>query len=340
MRYHSGIQPVRTALIGLGYWGPNLLRTFSAQPECALLRACDRDAACFDALRLRYPSVTFSTDANDIFSDSDIELVLIATPTASHAELARRALEEGKHVFVEKPLAGNVADGEMLVNLAKKQGRLLMVDHTFAFAPAVEKLRELVTSGALGDVLSFDSVRINLGRLQFDANVLEDLAIHDLSILAELMDITQMESVLAVGQKHFGEQIEEAHLHLTWPTGFHAHIHVSWLSPVKVRRTVLTGTKAMVTYDDTEPSEKIRIYDRGIEHDASKADPFFPKYRSGDIHIPTLPGIETLVAEARHVLRCVREGEKPRVPGVAGLAMLRILEAANISIASDSRIGA
>ncbi|TSC80417.1 MAG: oxidoreductase domain-containing protein [Candidatus Peregrinibacteria bacterium Gr01-1014_25] len=332
------MSPVRTAIIGLGYWGPNVLRNFAAQGECAMVLACDRDAARRERLERQYPSVRFTADAEEIFTDASIELVLIATPTGTHAPLARRALEAGKHVFVEKPLAATVAEAEELVALAKKQKKLLFVDHTFAFAPAVEKLASLAGSQSLGDLLCFDSARLNLGLLQRDANVIEDLAVHDLSILSAIVPLETAQTVLAVGFTHFGKQIEEAHMHLTFPRGFHAHIHVSWLSPVKVRRTLLTGAKAMVLYDDAEPSEKIRVYDKGVERDAAKPDPFFPKYRSGDVVIPALATVETLSAEAQHVLRCVHGEEKPRVSGEAGLAVLRILDAANRSIASGSPV--
>lgn len=343
------VQPVRTALIGLGYWGPNLLRVFSAQAGCVLARACDKDAARIETQRRRYPAVEFGTDAEEIFADASIELVLIATPTSTHFALAKKALEAGKHVFIEKPMASSVAEAEELCALARKHKKLLFVDHTFAFAAPVVALRSMVERGELGDLLCFDSVRVNLGLIQRDANVLQDLAVHDLAILSAVAPLSTVTSVTAIGHRHFGEQMEEAHVHLAFPTAFHAHIHVSWLSPVKLRNTTVTGTKAMVTFDDVQPSEKLRVYDRGVEHDktkadpsvaahGAKADPFFPKYRAGDIRIPALPNTETLAVEAEHVLACVRGLETPRVSGDDGLVVMRILEAANASMASGSPV--
>jgi len=326
------VKRVKTAIIGVGYWGPNLLRNFSSQPACDLAVACDLAEGNLEKVRRHYPSVRTTSDVQEIWNDASIELVLIATPTATHAPLATAALESGKHVFVEKPLAATSAEGEALAALATKRKRLLFVDHTFLFAPAVRKIADLAAKESLGKLLYFDSVRINLGLIQKDVNVLWDLAIHDLSILSAFTDLGDVATVCAHGQAVFGQQVENAHMHLTYASGFGAHIHASWLSPAKIRQTIVAGSKAMVLYDDTEPSEKIRLYDKGVERDATKPDPFFPKYRSGDIVIPALPNAETLGLEAAHVLRCVLEGEAPLAPGEDGVKMLRILEAANASL--------
>jgi len=219
-----------------------------------------------------------------------------------------------------------------LVTLAASKGKLLFVDHTFLFAPAVEKMIDMAEGKKLGELLYFDSVRINLGLIQQDTTVLWDLAIHDLSILAGIKDLAKVTSVAAIGSAHFGKQIENAHIHLLFDDGFNAHIHVSWLSPVKVRRTTLAGTAAMLVYDDTEPSEKLRLYDSGVIHDATRPDPMLPTYRVGDILIPALDRKETLAREAEHVLACVQGTETPRSPGSQGLQMLRILEAAHASL--------
>lgn len=316
---------VTVAIIGLGYWGPNLLRNFGATKDCTVKYGCDLQASNLEKFRPLYPSITFTSSTDDLLKDDDVDLVIIATPTSGHFSLAKAALEAGKHVFIEKPMTNTTAEAEELVALAKQKDRLIFVDHTFVFAPAVEKLSTLANAGDLGDLLYFDSTRFNLGLIQADTNVLWDLAIHDLSILSTIQDLGEAEYISAGGQSWFGKQIEHAHLHLTFKN-FEARINVSWLSPVKMRHTILAGTKAMVTYDDTEPSEKIRIYDKGIEHDTTKADPFFPKYRSGDIRIPALPNTETLRAEAEHVVACVQGKEKPRVSGEDGLKMIRILE--------------
>lgn len=326
------MQPVRTALIGLGYWGPNLLRNFAAQADCVMTHACDLKEENLAKARAHYPSLTYTKNADDIFADPSVELILIATPTSSHFTLAKKALEAGKHVFVEKPLTETAAQAEELVALAREKGKFLFVDHTFVFAPAVEKMREMALRGSLGDLLYFDSTRINLGIIQSDANVLEDLAIHDLSILSTFRDLAEIETIAAHSGKYFGAQEELAHLFLTFKDGFHAHISVSWLSPVKIRQTILAGTTAMVTYDDTEPSEKIRVYDKGVVHDRSKPNPMLPTYRAGDIVIPALPPKETLGLEAAHVLRCLRGAEEPRVTGTDGWKVLRILETAAVSL--------
>jgi predicted dehydrogenase len=326
------MEPVKTALIGLGYWGPNLLRNFSAQPGCNLAFACDLSPTNIEKARRHYPAVTYTTNVQDIWSDPSIELVLIATPTSTHYPLAKAALESGKHVFVEKPFTSTVAQAEELVALAKSKGTHIFVDHTFVFAPAVRKLREMARTGHLGDLLYFDSSRINLGLIQLDTNVLYDLAIHDLSILSTVMDLDRVAQVTAMGSMHFGSQEEHVHMHINFESGFHAHIAVSWLSPVKVRRSVLAGRKGMAIYDDTEPSEKLRIYDSAVEHDTSRPDPMLPKYRSGDVLIPALPVVETLAIEAEHVCKAVRGQELPEVSGEEALKILRILEKAQESM--------
>jgi predicted dehydrogenase len=297
---------------------------------------CDLNEKNLAKARSHYPALSYTQNAEDIFSDSSIDLVLVATETSTHFELARKALESGKHVLVEKPLASSTEEAKALVKLSQKQGKLLMVDHTFVFAPAVQKMTELATGGELGELLYFDSVRINLGLIQKDVNVLEDLAIHDLSILATLKDLGDIQTVCTHASTHFGSQEENAHLHLTFSDSFQAHIHNSWLSPVKIRQTILAGSKAMLKYDDTEPSEKLRIYDKGIEHDTEKPSPMLPKYRSGDVVIPALQLKETLLIEAEHVIACVQGQEKPKVPGEEGVYILRILERAKESLASNN----
>lgn len=326
------MQPVKTALIGLGYWGPNLLRNFSAQPQCDLAVACDLSDANIEKARRHYPAITYTKDVQDIWNDTSIELVLIATPTTSHYPLAKAALEAGKHVFVEKPFTSTSAQAEELVALAKSKGKHIFVDHTFVFAPAVRALRDAAASGKLGDLLYFDSTRINLGLIQQDTNVLYDLAIHDLSILGTIADLSRVAQVSAMGSMHFGAQEEHVHLHVAFDSGFHAHVAVSWLSPVKVRRSVLAGRKGMAVYDDTEPSEKLRLYDSAVEHDSTRPDPMLPKYRSGDVLIPALPTVETLAIEAEHVCRAVRGLEQPEVSGEDALKILRILEKAQESM--------
>lgn len=332
------MQPVRTAIVGLGYWGPNLLRNFGAQDTCEMVYACDLSEANLAKTRAHYPSVKTTARYEDLLEDASLDLILIATPTSTHFPLAKAALEAGKHVFIEKPMTGKLEEADELAALAKEKGKHIFVDHTFVYAPAVQKLASLATSGKLGDLLYFDSSRINLGLIQKDTNVLYDLAIHDLSILGTFFDLSTITRVTAHGNKHFGQQEEHVHVHLETKTDFHAHIQVSWLSPVKIRQTVLAGTKAMVMYDDTQPSEKIRIYDRGVERDETKPDPFFPKYRSGDIVIPSVPLTEALGIEAKHVLQCVLGNEQPKVSGEMGRQIIRVLDAADRSLKTRTTV--
>lgn len=329
---------VRTGIVGLGYWGPNLLRNFGAQPSCQMVWGCDMKEENIEKTKRLYPALRCTTSYEDLLNDPELDLILIATPTSSHFPLAKRALEAGKHVFVEKPMTATTAEAEELVRIAKNAGKHLFVDHTFVFAPAVRRMAQMANDGSMGDLLYFDSVRINLGLIQKDVNALWDLAIHDLSILGTFTDLNDVQTVCAHGSSHFGAQEENVHMHLTYTSGFTAHIHVSWLSPVKIRRSMLGGSKAMLVYDDTEPSEKLRIYDSGIDHDETKADPFFPKYRSGDVLIPALPPIETLGLEAKNVIACIEGKEQATVSGEQGLKVVRILERAHESLKNDSAL--
>ncbi len=336
--YDEAMDKVSVAIIGLGYWGPHLLRNFCAQKGCRMKYGCDLNDENIAKASAQYPAVTYVKDADAILADPEVELVLIATPTSSHFPLAKKALEAGKHVFIEKPVCTSSVEATELMTIAGKNGKMIFVDHTFAFAPSVTKMREFAESGTLGDLLYFDSTRINLGIIQPDTNVLWDLAIHDLTILNIVKDLRRVKELCAHGSMFYGTQTEVAHLHMTFDDGFMAHISVSWLSPVKIRHTILAGTKAMVTYDDTEPSEKIRLYDKGVTGESERPNPMLPTYRSGDVVIPALPSKETLALEAEHVLACVRSGENPRVGIGEGLTILRILEKANESVASKKAV--
>lgn len=329
---------VSIGIVGLGYWGPNWLRNFSALDGCELRYGCDLSKdRCSKFARL-YPSTSFTTEYENLLNDQTLDAIVIATPVSSHFPLAAAALKAGKHVLVEKPMTGTRTEADTLVSLAKKQKKLLLVDHTFAYTPSVGYIADAVKKNALGDLLYFDSTRINLGLIQKDTNVLWDLAIHDLTILSRIADLSKITKVFATGSAHYGKHVEDAHLHLKFSSGFAAHIHVSWLSPVKLRKTIIAGHKAMIVYDDTEPSEKIRIYDKGVERDATKADPFFPKYRSGDVVIPSLAGTEALATEAKHFLACIGDAGKPLVTGEDGLRLVRILEAADLSLRKQSPV--
>lgn len=329
---------ISVGIVGLGYWGPNWLRNFASIDGCDLAWGCDVREERTAKFARQYPAMKFTNVYEDLLKGDDPEAIVIATPTSTHFPLAKAALEAGKHVLVEKPMTGTVEEAEELVRIADTAKKLLLVDHTFAFTGAVARITDIAASGKLGDLLYFDSTRINLGLIQKDINVLSDLAIHDLTILARLVDLDSVQEILAVGSAHYGTQAEDAHLHLKFKNGFAAHIHASWLSPVKIRRTLIAGRKAMVTYDDTEPSEKIRLYDKGIDRDDTKPDPFFPKYRSGDVLIPALPVTEALATEGRHFLECIRGKITPLVSGRDGLVMVRILALAQESLATGKAV--
>lgn len=329
---------ISIGVVGLGYWGPNWLRNFAAIEGCTLRWGCDVSAQRVAKFARQYPATTFTQKFDDLLNDNSLDAVVIATPTAAHYPLAKAALEAGKHVLVEKPMTATVAQAQELVALAKKKKLQLLVDHTFAYTEAVGKIREYTQTKKLGELLYFDSTRINLGIIQKDSNVFYDLAVHDLSILNELESLSQLKEVFACGSAHYGKHIEVGHLHLRFASGFHAHIHVSWLSPVKIRQTLIGGKKAMITYDDLEPSEKIRFYDKGVERDETKPDPFFPKYRSGDVVIPALQTTEALQTEARHFLACIAGKEKARVSGEDGLAMVQVLAAADASLSTHAPV--
>lgn len=326
------MKPVSVGIVGLGYWGPNWLRNFAAQDGCTLAWGCDLNVERATKFSRQYPATRFTKNVADMFGDKSLDAVIIATPTTSHFALTKAALKAGKHVLVEKPMTGTSKEAKELVALAKQKKKLLLVDHTFAFTPSVQLIAKMSHEKKFGDLLYFDSTRINLGLIQQDTNVLWDLAIHDLTILSMITNLRDATEVLAVGSAHYGKHIEDGHLHLKFRSGFVAHIHASWLSPVKIRQTLIAGRKAMIVYDDTEPSEKLRIYDKGIDHDDTKPDPFFPKYRSGDVLIPAIALTEALATEAAHFLDCIRGTANARVSGEDGMVMVRILELANKSL--------
>jgi len=305
---------------------------------CVVRYGCDINPARLKKFGALYPATTFTKSLTTVLKDPTLDAVVIATPTSTHYRLATQALRAGKHVLLEKPMASTAREAKALVALAKKMKKVLLVDHTFAFTQSVERIRSYIKKNSLGKILYFDSTRINLGLIQKDTTVFHDLAVHDLTILNEVTPLSHVTEVFACGSSHYGKQPEVGHLHLKFTSGLHAHIHVSWISPVKIRSTIIGGTKAMVTFDDTQPSEKIRFYDKGVEHDTTKPDPFFPKYRSGDVTIPAIELTEALETEARHFLDCIRGKAKPHVSGEDGMRMLMLLELAQESMKRGTTI--
>lgn len=324
------------AVIGAGYWGPNLIRNFVACPGARLVAVCDKDHDRLSKVLSTYPGVEAMHDFAAVLTRDDVHAIVIATPVKTHAEMAIAALRAGKHVLVEKPMATCVRDAEQMVDLARQAGRILMVDHTFVYSSPVRKMKELLDSGDLGRLYYVDSVRINLGLLQRDVNVVWDLAPHDLSIMDHL--IGQLpKSLSAFGSCHAdsdGDLEEVAHLNLDFGQGLVASFHVNWLSPVKIRHFILGGSLKSLVYNDLEPAEKIKVYDRGVtvsqDPDARRGVLF--GYRMGDVWSPHLNGHEPLQTMARHFIECVREGRTPLTDGEAGLRVVRILEAAQRSI--------
>ncbi|MCA9236055.1 MAG: Gfo/Idh/MocA family oxidoreductase [Planctomycetales bacterium] len=327
---------IRVAVIGAGYWGPNLIRNFAACPETELVAVCDRDQQRLTQVLRPYPGVEAITDFEQLLDRADIDAVAIATPVNTHAPLGVAALQAGKHVLVEKPLAGSVADAEQMVEAAAAANRVLMVDHTFIYSGPVQRIKQIVDSGEIGDLYFVDSVRINLGMFQHDVNVVWDLAPHDLSILDFLVGRLPR-SISAFGACHANEaaDIEDvAYLNLDFSDGLLASFHVNWLSPVKVRHFIIGGSEKSIVYDDLEPTERIKVYDRGItvSDDVEAKRGVMIGYRTGDVWSPHVPQVEPLAKMVSHFAECIQQGKQPLTDGESGLRVVRILEAAQRSI--------
>ncbi|KAA3646304.1 MAG: gfo/Idh/MocA family oxidoreductase [Chloroflexi bacterium] len=322
------------AVIGYGYWGPNIVRNFVEAPGANVLAVCDQDEARLEQAQSRYPGITTTMNPEDLINNDAIDAVAVVTPVATHYDLALKALQSSKHVLVEKPMTATVEQGETLVQEAQQRGLTLMVDHTFVYTGAVRKIQELVNSGELGDVYYYDSTRINLGLFQHDVNVLWDLAVHDLTI----MDYVLAEKPIAVsatGISHVaGEPENVAYLTLFFENNMIAHINVNWLAPVKVRSMLIGGSKKMIVFDDLEPSEKLKIYDKGITVSDAPESVYemLIGYRAGDMWAPKIERSEALRVEALHFVECIQDNKTPLTDGKAGLRVVRILEAANQSM--------
>src|SRR6202140_1485285 len=324
-------------VIGCGYWGPNLLRNFAENEAAELRWICDADEARLAAMGRRYPAAKTTTDYQKLLADFDLDAVAVVTPVATHFQIASEALRAGKHLLVEKPLTATAREAEELNDLAERNQRTLMVDHTFGYTGAVRKMKEIVTVGELGELLYFDSVRINLGLFQPDINVLWDLAPHDLSIMDYLIE-RQPDALSAIGSCHIEQGIENiAYLIMHFADDFIAHFHFNWLAPVKIRRTLIAGSRKMILYDDIEPTEKVRIYDKGVTANRVGTDreadyQTLVSYRTGDVWAPKLDSTEALRYVVREFLGSIRSGQQPLTDGQAGLRVVRLLEAAQESI--------
>lgn len=329
---------MKIGIIGLGYWGPNLVRNFLANKNVKSVVCCDLNPKRLESVKQRFPSIETVTDYKAILRDTSVTAVGIITPVSTHYKLANEALEAGKHVLVEKPLTDSAKDALALVNLAEQKKLTLMVDHTFIYTGAVRKIKELVQGGELGDIFYFDSVRVNLGLFQHDINVLWDLAPHDISIM-NFVVAQKPESVSAVGARHFNNVEDMAYLTVNFANNLIAHFHVNWLSPVKVRKILIGGSKKMIVYDDMDPSEKVKVYNKGVDVQSEEMiHNVLVQYRMGDMYAPQLDQTEALTLMCKDFIDSILGDKKPESDGVAGFNVVRILEAGQRSLKNEGAL--
>jgi predicted dehydrogenase len=323
---------IRVGVIGYGYWGPNVVRNLHSLDSAQVVAICDRSPEAQKRARRAYPCGEVTADATDILRSPDIDAVAVVTPVWTHFDLAKAALENGKHVFVEKPFTANSDQAEMLIELAQKRNLKVMVDHTFLFTGVVKKIRQLIDQGELGDLYYYDSMRVNLGLFQHDIDVIWDLAAHDLSIMDYLIQ-EEPEAIVATGEKHLNGHADVAFITVYFPHNTIAHINVNWLSPVKIRTTLIGGEKKMVVWNDLEADEKLKVYDKGVQIASTEGVyELLVSYRSGDMWVPKIEQTEALKVELGYFLGCIEKNETPFNDGEAGLRVVKILEAAGESL--------
>jgi predicted dehydrogenase len=324
---------IRVGVIGYGYWGPNIVRNFNNSDISRVVMVCDQRPESLRKVRQSYPKVKVTCDSAELINSPQIDVVAVVTPVWTHFELAKAALKNGKHVFVEKPFTFTATQAEELVNLAEQKNLLIMVDHTFLFTGAVKKIRQLIDDGTLGNLYYYDSTRVNLGLFQHDVNVIWDLAPHDLSIMDYLIQ-EKPDGVVATAEKHLNGLEDIAFLTFYFPRNVIAHVNVNWLSPVKVRTTLIGGEKKMVVWNDLEADEKIRIYDKGVEKttNAEGIYEILVKYRTGDMWAPQIEHTEALKKELEYFAECIESNRTPVNDGKAGWRVVQMLEAANKSL--------
>lgn len=330
---------IRVGVIGYGYWGPNLVRNFAEATRCQLASVSDLRQERLSAVKRRYPFVKVSQDYKDLLSDKGIDAIAISTSISTHYKIAMDALRAGKHVLVEKPLATTSEQAEKLVREAKARKRVLLVDHTFVYTGAINKIYELVKNKVLGDIYYYDATRVNLGLFQHDINVIWDLAVHDVSVMDYVLPLKPY-AVSATGMSHIAGQPENiAYLTLFFKNRMIGHIHVNWLAPVKVRRTLIGGSRKMIVYDDLEPSEKVKVYDKGInvKSDSKSIYKMLVSYRTGDMWAPELDITEALHTEINHFIDCIENRKRPITDGESGMRVVGILEAATRSMSNQGR---
>ena len=325
-------------VIGYGYWGPNVVRNLDHIEGSKVVAVSDKSAAALKRVAKSYPGVAVSQDSADVISSPDVDAVAVVTPVWTHYELTKAALENGKHVFVEKPFTSNAAQAEELIDLAARKNLKIMVDHTFLFTGAVKKIGELLDDGTLGKIYYYDSTRVNLGLFQHDINVIWDLATHDLAIIDHLIKEAP-EAISATGQSHLNGYEDIAFITIYFPGKVIAHINVNWISPVKVRTTLIGGERKMLVWNDLEADEKLKIYDKGVDVKSEEGVyNLLVSYRSGDMWAPQVRQIEALNAELSYFVECIREDVTPFNDGSAGLKVVRMLEAANESLSKRGEL--
>jgi len=325
---------IKIGLIGFGYWGPNLARNFNVNPEFDLTAICDFSSDRLKTAGRFYPQAKLYDKVADFIKNLDMDAVAVATPVAAHHELAKMVMETGRHVWLEKPMTETVRQAEELIELAEKNHSVLLVDHTFVYTGAVRKIKYLIETGELGDLIYYDSVRVNLGLFQQDVNVIWDLAPHDIAILDYLMPYKKL-AVSSTGSHYYGNGIvPKSMVSVYMEDDIIGHINVSWVSPVKIRQTLIGGTSKMIVYDDNHPSEKVKVYDKGVELDYTTEELYHLKvqYRVGDMYAPKLEDHEALALETEHFADCLLRAEKPLTGGKAGLEVVKVLVAAEESL--------
>lgn len=329
---------LNVGVIGFGYWGPNIVRNFSNIEGAKVTIVCDKRTDALVSLRKHFPHIVSTTSAEDVLKSANVDVVAIVTPVSTHYELAKKALLNGKHVFVEKPFTDSSVHAEELIGIANLKSLIIMVDHTFIFTGAVKKTKELIQNDTLGNIYYYDSTRINLGLFQHDVNVLWDLAPHDFSIMDYLLD-EKPEALSANGIAHINKMEDMAYVSVYFQSNLIAHFNVNWLSPVKVRTTLIGGEKKMLLWNDVHPDEKLRIYDKGITIDNRESIyHLLVSYRSGDMWVPRIDVTEALNLECKNFIKCIEEGVSPINDGYAGLRVVELLEACNESLRNRGKL--
>jgi predicted dehydrogenase len=329
---------IRFGVIGYGYWGPNIVRNLRALEDCRVVGICDQTPAARKRIEAANPGIPVHSEASELIKSPDVDAIAVITPVWTHYELTKAALENGKHVFVEKPFTSTTAQGEELINLAVQKNLQIMVDHTFLFTGAVRKIQKLLKEGTLGKLYYYDSMRVNLGLFQHDCNVIWDLAPHDLSIMNHLLN-KEAEAISATGQAHLNAHADIAFITAYYPDKMIAHVNVNWISPVKVRTTLIGGEKKMLVWNDLEADEKLKIYDKGVDVKSQEGVyNLLVSYRSGDMWAPQVEQIEALRIELQYFAECISKSETPFNGGCAGLKVVRMLEAASQSLSKRGEL--